>query len=136
MRTPSTDYATKTTNDDSRSDSDEIATSQTDSELSDWFGQLARPLLSGTDAGYSLHLATGFLPGTCARYVAKSAASRRQPPGYFIVSLLRSEQGATWLAAFMDGYEPRWWRERVILQNHAELFLQIAAIVGKKQCGT
>lgn len=94
-----------------RSDNESCGAGQTDNESSDWFGQLARPLLAGSDAGFALHIITGFLPGTCARYVAKSAASRRQPPGYFIRKLLQSEQGETWLNALMDGSNPRWWFE-------------------------
>ncbi len=104
---------------------------ESDSESSDWFGQLARPLLKGTDAGFALHLATGFRPGTCARYVAKSEPSRRQPPGFFVVTLLRGEQGRTWLTAFMDGYAPRWWREHQIAERKAALFDQARAILAQ-----
>lgn len=130
MRIGLSNEAIETTNDVSQSAIETITTSQSDSDDSDWFGQLARPLLAGSDAGFALHLVTGFLPGTCARYVAKSEQSRRQPPGYFIVALLRSEQGATWLSAFMGNSSARWWRERAIVHKHADLYLQIAAIMG------
>lgn len=88
----------------------------------DWFGRIARPLLAGTDAGYSLHLLTGFTPGTCGHYVARTRTSHRQPPGFFIRALLRSDQGAIWLAALMDGCEAPWWRD---LQGAARVLAQI-----------
>lgn len=70
-----------------------------------WFADLARQLLP-KDAGFALHVCTGFEERTCYRY----AAGDRKPPAYFLRALLRSEQGWTWLAAVMDGAEPEWWR--------------------------
>lgn len=115
---------------DGQSATENIIACQTASEPSDWFGDLARPLLIDTDAGFALHLLTGLLPNTCARYVAKTESSRRQPPGYFIRALLRSEQGGIWLRAFMDGCEPKWWREQQSAEQKAELVERIRALVG------
>lgn len=77
----------------------------------DWFGQIARPLLNGSDAGFVLHTLTGAAPGTCGRYVSKSKSAHRQPPGYFICSLLKSGQGLVWLTAILGDDPPQWWRE-------------------------
>ena len=101
---------------------------QSANEPSDWFGNLARPLLQGADAAYSLYLLTGFRANTCSRYVARTEASRRQPPGYFILALLRSEQGGIWLNAFMGGYEPAWWRDNQIKLRKAALYDQARQI--------
>lgn len=106
---------------------------QTDSESSDWFGKLARPLLAGSDAGFALHLVTGFQTGTCARYVSKSPQSRRQPPGWFIVSLLRSEQGETWESAFMGDAKPKWWIERESDRTKAKMYDCICLLVAVQQ---
>lgn len=84
----------------------EPITDQTDSDGNGWFVAMASALL-GKDAGYHLHLITGFEERTCYRY----AAGDRKPPGYFICALLRSEQGAQFLAAIMDGSNAEWWRE-------------------------
>lgn len=105
MRTTWTETAPNAIKSNGRSVSQTHDTDQTDSDGNGWFVDVARPLLAGTDAGLSLHLLTGFEERTCYRY----AAGDRKPPGWFIVSLLRSEQGATWLAAFMDKSEARWW---------------------------
>src|SRR6185437_1150639 len=117
MSRVSTDYGLPAIKSNGHLASDAETDCQTDNELSDWFGKLARPLLAGSDAGFALHLVTGFQPGTCARYVSKSPSSRRQPPGWFIVSLLRSEQGEIWETAFMDSSEARWWARHLRAQR-------------------
>lgn len=87
-------------------------TSGLDSDNSDWFGSLARPLL-GKEPGVALHYMVGddFPISTCSKYVAKTESSRRQPPGYLIRALLRSDQGEPFLRAIMDGSTAKWWIE-------------------------
>lgn len=99
--------------------SDSENASGLDSDNSDWFGSLARPLL-GKEPGVALHYIVGddFPISTCAKYVAKTEASRRQPPGYLIRALLRSEQGQPFLAALMHGCTSPWWLE---LQQHKRM---------------
>lgn len=93
------------TNGRGHSGSIEKAADQSDSEDCGWFAELARPLLAGADAGFALHILTGFHERTCYRY----AAGDRKPPAYFLRALLHSDQGATWLSAIMDGCEAPWW---------------------------
>lgn len=76
---------------------------QTDSDEK-WFVALAKTLLP-KDAGFALHLATGFEERTCYRY----AAGDRKPPAYFLRELLRSDQGWQWLSGIMDGSDCEWW---------------------------
>jgi hypothetical protein len=85
-----------------------LADRLTDQTVSDdgWFVEIVRTL-APKDAGFVLHVLTGFEERTCYRY----AAGDRKPPGYFVRALLRSEQGSTWLAALMDGCEAQWWRD-------------------------
>ena len=70
-----------------------------------WFSTICRELLP-KDAGFALHVITGFEERTCYRY----AAGDRKPPAFFLRSLLRSEQGRTWLNAVMDASNAQWWR--------------------------
>lgn len=82
-------------------------TDQTDSDDgNDWFVSLIRSLLP-KDAGFALHIITGFEERTCYRY----ANGDRKPPGYLLRQLLRSEHGAQFLAALMDGSDAQWWRD-------------------------
>lgn len=99
--------ATKVT---AASGSDSEITSGLGSDGSDWFGELARPLL-GKEPGVALHYIVGddFPISTCSKYVAKTEASRRQPPGYLIRALLRSNQGEPFFLALMDGCGAAWW---------------------------
>jgi hypothetical protein len=92
------------------------------SDSEDWFGSIARQLL-GKDAGFGLHLATGFPEGSCYKYVTPKKP--RQPPGYLIRALLRTDGGYQWLAAIMDGSDAEWWRE---LQHTRRLAEAIASI--------
>lgn len=93
-------------------------TAASDSDDSDWFGSIGRALL-GKDAGFALHLLTGTPEGSCYKYVT-TQPSRRQPPGWLIVQLLRTDQGRTWLNAFMEGSEAEWWREHQRTERIAE----------------
>jgi hypothetical protein len=99
------------TNAGSASGTDLSIASASGSEPDDWFGELARPLL-GKEPGVALHYITGFSASTCAKYVAKTEASRRQPPAYLLREILRSEQGAPFLAALMGGCTAQWWIEQ------------------------
>jgi hypothetical protein len=71
-----------------------------------WFPAICRELWP-KDAGFALHVITGFEERTCYRY----AAGDRKPPAFFLRSLLRSEQGRPWLNAVMDGSTAQWWRD-------------------------
>lgn len=89
--------------------------SGSDSEItagldSDWFGSFARPLL-GKEPGVALHYIVGddFPISTCAKYVSKTEASRRQPFAYFLRALIRSDHGEPFFLALMAGCEAQWW---------------------------
>lgn len=89
----------------------DTAPDQTVSE--NWFADIARVLLA-KDAGLTLHLITGFEERTCYRY----ASGDRKPPAYFLRALLRSEQGAVFFAAIMDGCKAQWWLD---LERHRRM---------------
>lgn len=85
-----------------------------------WFAEICTQLVP-KDAGLALRILTGFEERTCYRY----AAGDRKPPGYFIRSLLRTDQGWTWLAAIMDGSDAGWWIE---LQRTRRIAEAIASV--------
>ena len=118
MSRVSTEYGVPATQLNGRSVSRTPNTDQMDSDGSEWFVDVAQPLLAGTDAGLALHLLTGIEERSCYRY----AAGDRKPSGYLVRQLLRSEQGNIWLSAIMDGAEPRWWCERTIIEKKAKLY--------------
>jgi hypothetical protein len=89
---------------------------QSDSE-GKWFVTLTKQLLS-KDAGFALHLATGFEERTCYRY----ASGERKPPGYFVRELLRSDQGWQWLCGLMDGSDAEWWQEIVRAKRKSDAY--------------
>jgi hypothetical protein len=97
------------------------------SDSDDWFGSIARQLL-GKDAGFGLHLVTGVPEGSCYKYTTRKPENRRQPPGYLIVQLLRSEQGRQWLSALMHGSTAQWWQD-------LELALRIVALLNSRNQG-
>ena len=101
----------------SASGSDSEITSGLDSD--DWFGPLVRPML-GKEPGVALHHIVGddFPISTCAKYVAKTEASRRQPGGWFIRQLIRSTHGEPFFRALMDGCTARWWSD---FQKHERM---------------
>lgn len=103
--------------DASASGSVSAITSASDSENSDWFGAVARALL-GKEPGVGLHYITGFPVSSCEKYAAKTEASRRQPPGYFIRELIRSKDGKPFFLALMDGCQSEWWLE---FQKHERM---------------
>jgi hypothetical protein len=85
-------------------------TSASDSENSDWFGAVARALL-GKEPGVGLHYITGFPVSSCEKYAAKTEASRRQPPGFFLRELIRAKEGEPFFLALMEGCTAPWWIE-------------------------
>lgn len=83
------------------------ATDQTDSDdANDWFVTPIAQLLP-KDAGFALHLITGFEDRTCYRY----AEGSRKVPGYFLLMLLASKQGEAFMRAFMAGRDVSWWQD-------------------------
>lgn len=89
-----------------RTDDADASTDQMVSDGDGWFRRIIKRLLPN-DAGLQLHLLTGFIERTCYRY----CSGERQPPGFFIRALLRSDHGWTWLCAFMDGCDAPWWSD-------------------------
>lgn len=73
-------------------------------ENEDWFCEMARALLP-TKPGTQLHYITGYDERLCQRY----AAGHVKPSAFFLRKLLRSEQGAPFLNALMDGCDAQWW---------------------------
>lgn len=91
-------------------------TCETDRDTAnDWFVRIVRSLV-GRKPATALHYITGFSERHCHRY----AIGETRPPGYFLRALLRSEQGWQFLAALMDGAEPKWWREVLRAKRLAE----------------
>jgi hypothetical protein len=80
-----------------------------------WFSRIVRSLFA-VKGGTALHCITGVDERTCQRY----AAGHVRPPGYFIRTLLRSEEGWQFLAALMEGSEARWWAETKRARRIAE----------------
>lgn len=106
-----------------RAVTDESSTDRVDTSGNEWFSIPAQQLL-GSDLGLNLALATGFQERSCYRY----AASERAVPGYVIYRLLRSEQGAQWLSALMDGCDAQWWRD--LRGIHRQLIVAAKAFGG------
>jgi hypothetical protein len=105
------------TSESENGDHDGLATITLASEKNphEWFYAAARRLL-GKDAGYALHLLTGYPASSCYAYVAKDSLKRRRPPEHFLRTLFHSNEGEQFHAAFMAGCP--WWRE---LQRDAAL---------------
>lgn len=72
----------------------------------DWFVKLVKDLYP-KDAGFALHVLTGFEERTCYRY----ASGETKPSGYFLRALLRTDHGWQVLAHAMDGVDLVWWRD-------------------------
>lgn len=115
MRGFSNEPGTDAINGDDRPDSEgsklgrgEGATVHAVSETHPYFRDAARRLLGvGTDAGFQLHVFTGFHERSCYRY----AAGERDPPGYFLFTLLDSPQGGPWLDSILANCQQEWWLE-------------------------
>lgn len=75
-----------------------------------WFFDAAQVLL-GKDAGYTLHLITGYAESSCYAYTAKNSDKRRPVPEHMLRKLIHSEQGEPWLRAFMEGCDASWWAD-------------------------
>jgi|SRR6185312_5718483 len=86
----------------------------------EWFSNICAQLLP-KDAGFALHITTGFEERTCYRY----AAGNRKPPAYFLRALLRSDQGWTWLSAIMDGADAEWFRDLQRARRVAEVIASV-----------
>jgi hypothetical protein len=84
---------------------EKTSTGTSASDEDNWFKTIACGLLG--KPGLELHLISGSDESLCYKY----ASGKVKPPGYFIRTLLRSEQGAQFLAALMDGCEAQWWGE-------------------------
>lgn len=69
-----------------------------------WFTAAAQTLLA-PKPGLTLHLQTDCGERNGHRYTSGEV----KIPGYLLRKLLRSEQGAQWLAVVMDGARPQWW---------------------------
>lgn len=94
------------------------AADQTDSDAgNDWFVSVIEKLLP-KDAGFALHIITGFEDRTCYRY----ANGDRKVPGYFLLMLLCSPQGETFMRAFMHGRDVPWWRDMERAKACADAF--------------
>lgn len=106
--------------------SEQVTTAANGSDDCDWFGELARGLL-GKDAGLHLHCITGFPERTCYYY----ASGERKPPAYFLRSLLRSNQGAPFLAALMQGCDAAWWVEHQRAKSAADKVRRAASILNE-----
>ena|SRR5690348_6274144 len=94
-----------------------VPTAVSGSDDDRWFPNVAKILL-GKDAGYALHLITGFPERTCYYY----ASGERKPPAFFLCKLLRSDQGAPFFASIMDGSQAQWWRDLQQARELCELF--------------
>lgn len=78
-----------------------------DISVGNWFSRLCEGLYPKGKACTDLHYTTGFDERSCQRYAAGKVVESMD----FLRALLRSEQGATWLAGVMDGSDAQWWRE-------------------------
>jgi hypothetical protein len=84
-----------------------------------WFSDAAQELLPDK-AGTALHYITGYDERLCQKY----AAGHVRPSAHFLRVLLRSDHGATWLAAVMDGCTAPWWLERERARHVGEAALR------------
>ncbi len=76
------------------------------SDDENWFSDMAKSLLA--KPGLELHLITGIEERSCHRYASGEV---KNPPAFFLRSILRSPQGAPFLAYLMDGCEAEWWHD-------------------------
>jgi hypothetical protein len=86
--------------------SDKTSTLASESNPHEWLYLAAQSLL-GKDAGYGLHLLTGYPESSCYAYVASDPAKRRRPPEHFIRKICHTEEG--FYLAFMQGCVAPWW---------------------------
>lgn len=89
------------------SDAGKTSTVKSDVEERGWFADAAQVLLPAKKPGTFLHYLTGYDERLCQKY----AAGTVKPSAHFLRVLLRSDQGAQWLAAIMDGSAAPWWRD-------------------------
>ena len=86
------------------SDVEESSSVKSDAGSLDWFAEMAQGLLP-TKPGTQLHYITGYDERLCQKYAAGSV----KPSAFFLRVLLRSEQGAPFFAALMEGCTAQWW---------------------------
>lgn len=77
----------------------------------DWFYDAALAVFGKKEAGWHLHLATGWPRTSCYAFVARDAEQRRKPPVHFLRILFHSEHGRPFFLAFMHGCSAAWWCE-------------------------
>lgn len=87
-----------------------VKTSTADTSVGDdenWFSEMVLQLLGPEKPGTALDCVTELQFGerNCQRY----ASGDVKPPAYFLRALLRSEHGAPFFNAVMDGCTARWW---------------------------
>lgn len=109
-----------------QNDTDLSFSAQSDTEGNEWFAEPAQSLL-GKDPGLALHYITGFPESSCDKY----ASGTRRASGFFIVTLLRTDQGEPFFNAFMGGSKARWYAELQELRWKAERYDEITRITGR-----
>lgn len=99
-----------------------------DSDQHGWFADMARVLLP-KDAGFALHILTGYEQRSCYRY----ARGDRAPPADLLRNLVRGDGGETFLNFIMDGAP--WWveRQREIARDQADARIFRAAVKQSQQ---
>jgi hypothetical protein len=91
-------------------ESETASTLGSESDADDWFFEAAQGLL-GKDAGFALHLITGYPASSCYAYTASNAAKRRKPPEHFLRRLFGRPEGRPFFNAFMAACRSPFWPE-------------------------
>lgn len=76
----------------------------------DWFVEVATGIY-GKEAGYQLHLATGWPRTSCYAFVANDPDARRKIPTAFLHRVFNLPIGKPFYDAFMRGCTAQWWRD-------------------------
>lgn len=117
------------------SDTDSDFAIASDSECRDWFYEAACDICGRKDAGYQLHLFTGWPLSSCRKFVAHDPAHRRRASPEFLRVLFRSKHGRPFWNAFMHGCDAEWYADLVRSEERAQQAEQklrdIAGIVGR-----
>ena len=99
-------------------------TPESESDRDAWFYNAAQSLL-GKDAGFGLHVLTGYPESTCYAYVARNPEKRRPPPEHLLWKLFNRDDGEPWHDAFMHGCKAKWWQRRQKERQLAALAIHI-----------
>jgi hypothetical protein len=94
----------------------------------DWFYGCATAVFGNKETGQLLHLATGWPRTSCYAFVTRDPGQRRKPPVEFLRILFRSDHGAPFHDAFMDGCNAAWWLDR---EREAEVGRKVLAITDR-----